>query len=140
MQRKITVLTVWITLLASLTAFAAKEPVTPTVDTGALIHIGTEAEFTKIMDSAKPALVDFYADWCGPCRMLAPTIEKLADDYKGKANIAKVNVDNFKELAKKYNISGIPCVILFKNGKEINRIVGKRAEKDYTEALDKALK
>jgi thioredoxin 1 len=71
--------------------------------------------------------------------MLAPTIGKLADEYKGKAIVAKVNVDKLGELSGKYKIRGIPCVILFKNGKEVDRIVGLRPEKDYKTALDKAL-
>ena len=127
-------------LFASLTALASTSPKATETTNEALIHLTTEADFnTQIIKSEKPALVDFYADWCGPCRMLAPTISKLADEYSGKAIVAKINVDKFGELSSKYKVRGIPCVILFKDGKEVDRIVGMRPEKDYKAALDKAL-
>ena len=140
MRIKMLTTTTIIALFATLTAFAAGNPKTTETTNDALIHISSDAEFAKIMESEKPALVDFYADWCGPCRMLAPTIKKLANEYSGKAIVAKVNVDKLGELSGKYKISGIPCVILFKNGKEVDRIVGLRPEKDYTDALDKIIK
>jgi thioredoxin 1 len=141
MRIKMLTATAIFALFATLTAFAAGNPKTTETTNDALIHISSDAEFeSTILKSEKPALVDFYADWCGPCRMLTPTIEKLAKDYTGKANIAKVNVDKFGELSGEYKVSGIPCVILFKDGKEVDRIVGKRSEKDYTDALDKIIK
>ena len=139
MQRKISILTAVLTLF-TLTAFAAKESAAPANVSDVLIHVNTEADFSKIIASAKPALVDFYADWCGPCRMLAPTMEKLAEKSDDKYIVAKVNVDKLDELSGKYKVRGIPCVILFKDGKEVDRIVGLRSEKDYKTALDKALK
>ena len=140
MYRKLLSLTTFFAVFASLTAFAITSPKATETTKDALIHISSEAEFNStILKSEKPALVDFYADWCGPCKMLAPTINKIADEYSEKAIVAKVNVDKLGELSRKYKISGIPCVILFKNGKEVERIVGMRPEKDYKAALDKAL-
>ena len=107
----------------------------------ALVYITSEADFNaNILGTDKPSIVDFYADWCGPCRMLAPILKQLAEEYSGRAIVAKVNVDKLNELAGKYRVSGIPCVILFKNGKEIDRIVGLRSLDAYTTILNKALK
>lgn len=73
-----------------------------------------------------PVLVDFYADWCGPCRMLGPVLEELSNDldFKGKLEFGKVSTENYPELAEQNSVQGIPCMIFFKNGKEVNRIVG----------------
>ena len=140
MYRKLLSLTAFFAMFASLTAFAITSPKATETTKDALVHISSEAEFNStILKSEKPALVDFYADWCGPCKMLAPTINKIADEYSEKAIVAKVNVDKLGKLSSKYKISGIPCIILFKDGKEVERIVGMRPEKDYKAALDKAL-
>lgn len=72
----------------------------------------------------KPILVDFWAPWCGPCKMVGPELEKLAKDWKGKVSIIKINTDEKQEIAGKYKITGIPTLILFKNGKEVHRISG----------------
>jgi len=101
-------------------------------------HIATAAEFDSVVLKAnKPVLVDFYADWCGPCRMLAPTIEKLAKQYDGRAVVAKVNVDQLSKVAERYGIQGIPAVLVFNQGKEVQRLVGLRPAGDYTKVLDK---
>ncbi|MCU0915067.1 MAG: thioredoxin [Planctomycetes bacterium] len=102
------------------------------------MHIGSADAFERVVLKAdQPVLVDFYADWCGPCRMLAPTIEKLAQQYQGKATVAKVNVDSLSSLASRYGIQGIPAVLIFDKGKEVQRLVGVRALGDYVKALDK---
>jgi thioredoxin 1 len=91
------------------------------------MKILTKDEFNKqAMTSKTPYLIDFYADWCGPCRMLGPVLEELSEDpdLKGKLNFAKVNTEETPELAEEHNVSGIPCLIIFKNGKEATRIVG----------------
>ena len=104
------------------------------------VNITSEADFNaQIIKSGKLALVDFYADWCGPCRMLTPTINKLAAEYAGKVIVAKVNVDKLKELATEYKVGGIPCVILFKDGKQVDQIVGLRRIDAYKDAISKVL-
>jgi len=101
-------------------------------------HIASAEEFeSAVLKADKPVLVDFYADWCGPCRMLAPTIEKLAQQYEGRAVVAKVNVDNLASVAGRYGIQGIPAVLIFNQGKEVQRLVGLRSAGEYTRVLDK---
>jgi thioredoxin 1 len=84
-------------------------------------------------------LVDFYADWCGPCKMIAPIIEELASEYTDKAVIAKLDVDNAQAAASKLNVTSIPTVILFKNGQEVTRVVGVRDKKTFAAMLNNAL-
>ena len=89
-----------------------------------VIHTTTANFERDVVFSEVPAVVDFYADWCGPCRMLAPQLEKVADEYAGKVKIVKVNVDEEGELAARYGISGIPTLIFFKGGKAADTVVG----------------
>jgi thioredoxin 1 len=91
---------------------------------------------TEVLNSDKPVLVDFWAEWCMPCRMLSPTIEKLAKDYSGKIKVGKVDTDANRDVSMKYGISAIPTVILFKGGKIATKFVGLRQEKDFKEVLD----
>ena len=85
----------------------------------------TDAKWeTEVLGSDQPVLVDFWAAWCGPCRMLAPTVEAVAQKYEGKAKFVKLNVDENVESPAKYGIRGIPTLILFKNGQEVDRHVG----------------
>lgn len=101
-------------------------------------HITTAEEFESVVLKAdKPVLVDFYADWCGPCRMLAPTIENLAKQYEGRVVVAKLNVDQLSQVASRYGIQGIPAVMVFDKGREVQRLVGLRPAGDYTKVLDK---
>lgn len=91
---------------------------------------------TEVLKSEVPVLVDFWAEWCMPCRMLAPTIDKLAKDYAGKVKIGKLDTDANREVAIKYSINSIPTVILFKGGQVAQKFVGLRPERDFKEALD----
>lgn len=99
----------------------------------------TETDFDAVINGGKPALVDFWATWCGPCRMIGPEIEELAVEYDGRAEVCKVNVDDEKALAKRFRIMSIPCVILFKDGQELNRLIGARDKSEYADALEEIM-
>ena len=91
----------------------------------------TEENFeNEVLNSDKPVLVDFWAQWCGACRMLGPIIEEIANDYEGKVKVGKVNVDEQPNLASKYGIASIPTVIVFKNGKPEKTLVGLRSKNE----------
>ena len=90
----------------------------------------------EVLKSGQPVLVDFWAEWCMPCRMLTPTIEKLAKDYAGKVKVGKLDTDANRDVAIKYSISAIPTVILFNNGQVAQKFVGLRQERDFKEAMD----
>src|ERR1041385_8480737 len=97
----------------------------------------TDANFEQeVLQSSSPVLVDFWAEWCMPCRMLAPTIDKIAKDYQGKVKVGKLDTDSNRDVAMRFSISAIPTVILFKGGQVVQRFVGLREEKDFKEALD----
>ena len=78
----------------------------------------------EVLKSEKPVLVDFYADWCGPCQMMGPVIEEISEELDGKAKVGKINVDENPDVAVEYNVMSIPTLIIFKDGKEIKRFVG----------------
>ena len=97
----------------------------------------TDTNFeSEVLQSDQPVLVDFWAEWCMPCRMLAPTIDKIADAYEGKVKVGKVDTDSCREVAMKYQISAIPTVILFKNGQVAQKFVGLKQEREFKEAID----
>src|SRR5438477_9111728 len=85
---------------------------------------------TEVLQSNEPVLVDFWAEWCMPCRMLAPTIDKIAKDYQGKVKVGKLDTDSNRDVAMKFSISAIPTVILFKGGELVQRFVGLRQEEE----------
>ncbi len=105
-----------------------------------VLNVGSEVDFDeKILKAQQPVLVDFWAPWCGPCKMVGPEVEAIAEEYEGRAIVAKVNVDEQQKLASQYNVMGIPTLLVFKNGQEVNRIVGYRPRKDLMAALDGAM-
>ncbi|MBP2626341.1 MAG: thioredoxin [Firmicutes bacterium] len=105
-----------------------------------VFNISGENDFNdKILNAGKPVLVDFWASWCGPCKMVAPELEAVALEYEGKAIVAKVNVDEQQQLANNYTVMSIPTLLLFKDGKEVDRIVGYRPRKDLMDAIDKVI-
>lgn len=93
----------------------------------------------EIVNYKGDAVVDFWAEWCGPCRMLGPVVEGLSAKYEGKVKFGKVNVDNSPSVANRFGISSIPCVIFFKDGKEVGRSIGYKAEAQLEEAMNRAL-
>lgn len=96
----------------------------------------TTANFeTQVLASEKPVLVDFWATWCMPCRMLAPTVEEVADETEGRAVVGKVNVDEEMELARRYRVASIPTLIVFENGAEVRRSVGVVEKEDIYDLL-----
>jgi thioredoxin 1 len=99
-----------------------------------------ETNFEKeVLSSDKPVLIDFWAPWCGPCKMLSPVIEEIASQYNGKAKVFKVNTDENISLATKFQITSLPCLMLFKNGEVLNKIVGFRSKGDIEKLINSAL-
>ena len=94
---------------------------------------------TDVLNSEKPVFVDFWAQWCGPCRMVGPVVEELAGDYDGKVNFVKVNVDNAQEIAQKYNVFSIPTLLLLNKGEIIAQQVGAGSKETYQNMIDRAL-
>jgi len=92
-----------------------------------------------VMKSDKPVMIDFCAVWCGPCRMVAPTIDKLAEDYKGRAVVGKVNVDEESDLAEQFRVMSIPTLYVLKKGQVVERLVGARPYNELAALLDKHL-
>ena len=101
-------------------------------------HLKT-AEFDEVVKAAPVAMVDFWAEWCGPCKMLSPAIEELAVQYEGRALVAKVNVDEEPDLARRFGIMSIPTVVFLKDGQEVERKVGLMPGAMFSAVLDKYL-
>ena len=93
----------------------------------------------EVLKSDVPVLVDFYADWCGPCKMMGPIVSKLAQNFEGKVKVGKINIDDEMSLAQKYRVMSIPTFIIFKNGEAVATIIGAVNEKELTEKINEVL-
>jgi thioredoxin 1 len=102
------------------------------------IIILTQENFAKeVLQSTTPVLVDFWAEWCGPCKMIAPILDELADEYEGRVRIAKVNIDEQQGIASEYGIRAIPTLLLFDKGQVADQIVGLRSKRDLKASFDR---
>jgi thioredoxin 1 len=104
----------------------------------AVQHIG-DSDFDQVVNAGKPTLIDFWAPWCGPCRIIGPIIEELAPSYEGKAVIAKVNVDDNPEISQKFGITSIPTLLMFKDGKLVDRAIGAMPKANLKAFIDRNL-
>src|SRR5213592_1837245 len=103
-------------------------------------HKVTDATFdAEVLKSTTPVVVDFWAEWCGPCKMIAPVLDELAAEYEGKIKIGKANIDEQQQLANNYGINSIPTLLFFKNGQVADQIVGMKSKRDLKASFDRVL-
>ncbi|MDQ3873889.1 MAG: thioredoxin [Thermoproteota archaeon] len=109
-------------------------------DNNAVTHVVAKTWDTEVLRSDMPVLVDFWAEWCGPCRMVGPAVEQIGKILAGKVKVAKLNVDENQEIAMRYSIQSIPSLLLFKGGKEISRTIGAAPKEAYLKFIENSLK
>ena len=104
-----------------------------------MIDITKDSFDKEVLKNHIPVLVDFWAPWCGPCRIVGPVLDKLSSEYSNKLKFTKLNVDDNREIAGQHDVRGIPCMVIFKNGKELDRIIGAYSEAELRRKIDLAL-
>lgn len=102
-----------------------------------ITHVSDATFQADVLDAKAPVLVDFWAEWCGPCKMIAPVLEELADEFEGRVKIGKVDVDENQALSVQYGISAIPTLLFFKGGQVVDQVRGARSKRDLKESLDR---
>ena len=105
----------------------------------AALEVTDDTFSNEVLNSELPVLVDFWAEWCGPCKMVSPIVEELSNDYNGKVKVTKLDVDSNPQTATNYGIRGIPTLLMFKNGSAVDQIVGAVPKQDIAERLDKII-
>ena len=110
------------------------------IGTMSIIHITEQTFEQEVRNASVPVLVDFWGDWCGPCRMLAPVIDELEQEYRGKLCVGKIDIDDQPNLAFMHKVMSIPTVVLFVHGKEVNRLIGLRDKSELKKAIEDVLK
>jgi thioredoxin 1 len=103
------------------------------------IEINDASFKSEVTDSAIPVLVDFWAPWCGPCKMIAPVLEEIASEYDGKVKVVKINIDENQTTPSTYGVRSIPTLILFKDGQEVEKIIGAQSKQNLKQMVDKSL-
>jgi thioredoxin 1 len=107
--------------------------------TGNMMEFTDQNFESEVLGADKPTLVDFWAEWCGPCKQIAPTVEALADEFEGKIRVGKLNIDENPSTPTKFGIRGIPTLIIFKGGEPVDQVVGVRSKADLKAAIEKSL-
>ena len=102
-----------------------------------MVHVFGDENFnSEVLQASLPVMVDFYADWCGPCKMMAPVVDQISEEYEGKVKVGKINVDEQPETAGRYGVMSIPTIIIFKGGEIQEKTVGVQSKKNLTAILD----
>ena len=109
------------------------------MENGTAVTIDESNFDQEVMKSAQPVLVDFWAEWCGPCKMIAPVLDELATEFQGKVKIGKVNIDEHQGLAAQFGVRAIPTLLVIKNGQVAEQMVGAKSKRDLKASLDKAI-
>jgi thioredoxin 1 len=104
-----------------------------------IVTLTVENFSEEVLKSSTPVLVDFWAEWCGPCKMIAPVLDELAGEYAGKVKIGKVNIDDHQQLAINYGINSIPTLLFFKGGQVVDQVVGMRSKRDLKQSFDRVI-